>query len=112
MNYYARVLLFASIFLTAVGATWALNTKTKPHPPKAYTVTLTMDQWNSVFGGLEAVKNAVKTSSMSAKDATFISDSIITIYQIEFSRQIQQQKAAENIKPETKKDTTTKAKKN
>lgn len=106
-----RVLLFASTILALSAITWVLKAQDKKStPPKTYHVTLTIEQWQSIFGGLETIKNAVKTSNMTAIQSTFISDSIITLYQGEFSRQINQQLAAERVKPEVKKDTTSKKK--
>lgn len=115
MTTNSKVRLFTCfcIILFATGVTWALKAQTKPkEAPKAYHVTLTIDQWQAVFNGLETIKNAVKTSNMPAAQSTFISDSLISTYQNEFGRQIQGQLAAEQkAKPEVKKDTT-KTKKN
>jgi len=106
------VFLYSGIFLMAVCLTWALKAQIKlPQPPKTYSVSLTPEQWDNVLGGLESIKNAVKVSSMSAIQSTFISDSLITVYQKEFIRQINKQIEAERQKPEVKKDTT-KPKKN
>lgn len=101
-----RLSLFLLITIIASVATWALKAQNKP-APKTYHISLTLDQWNSVFNGLETIKNAVKVSNMPAVQSTFISDSIITVYQNEFSRQLNQQIAAEQkAKPEVKKDST------
>lgn len=104
-----RVLLFLGIITAASVITGVLNAQSKP-AQKTYKVELTIDQWNSVFNGLESIKNAVKTSNMPAAQSTFISDSLINIYQNEFSRQLNQQLAAEKTKPEVKKDSTSKKK--
>lgn len=102
-----RLVLSLGIIVAASCITWALNAQTKPkEAPKTYHVNLTMDQWKYVLNGLEVIKNAVKTSNMPAAQATYISDSIIIMYQNEFGRQIQQQLAAEQ-KP---KDSTIKKK--
>lgn len=107
-----RVLLFLCIIVAASIITGVLMGQTKPpQPPRTYAVILTPEQWTSVLSGLESIKNTVKVSSMSAKESTFISDSLITIYQTEFLRQINKQIEAERPKPELKKDTTTKIKK-
>lgn len=107
-----RLVLFLGITIAVSVFTWALKAQTKPNQ-KTYHVTLTLDQWQNVMNGLEGVKNAVKTSSMSAAQATYISDSILNVYQNEFSRQIQGQLAAEQKpKSDVKKDTTNKNKKN
>lgn len=107
-----RVLLFLGITTSISVITWALKAQTKPkEAPKAYHVTLTIDQWQSVMNGLESIKNAVKTSNMPAAQSTFISDSLISTYQNEFLRQIQGQLSAEQkVKTEIKKDSTNKKK--
>lgn len=106
-----RLQLFLAVIVIVSVSTWALKAQTKPkQSPKTYSVHLTIDQWNSVFNGLESIKNAVKTSNMPAAQSTFISDSLITVYQSEFSRQLNQQLAAEKTKPEVKKDSTSKKK--
>lgn len=106
-----RVLLFISVILIATVITETLIAQKKANEaPKTYSVTLTIDQWNSVFNGLESIKNAVKTSNMPAAQSTFISDSLITAYQNEFDRQLKQQLANEKVKPEVKKDSTSKRK--
>lgn len=106
-----RVLLFIAVILIATVITETLIAQKKANEaPKTYKVELTIDQWNSVFNGLESIKNAVKTSNMSAAQSTFISDSIINIYQGEFSRQLNQQLAIEKSKTEAKKDSTSKKK--
>lgn len=105
-----RLVLFLGITISVSAITWALKAQTKP-TQKTYHVTLTLDQWQNVMNGLEGVKNAVKTSSMSAAQATYISDSILNVYQNEFSRQIQGQLAAEQkAKTEVKKDSINKKK--
>lgn len=112
MELYKKWTLGISTLVLASSITWALKAQTKPkEAPKAYHVTLTIDQWQAVMNGLESIKNAVKTSNMPAAQSTFISDSLIATYQNEFGRQIQNQLAAEQkVKTEIKKDTT-KAKK-
>lgn len=106
-----RVLLFIAVILIATVITETLIAQRKANEaPKTYSVTLTIDQWNSVFNGLESIKNAVKTSNMSAAQSTFISDSLIAVYQNEFGRQLNQQLAAEKTKPEAKKDSPSKNK--
>lgn len=94
-----RLQLFLAIIVIASVSTWALKAQTKPkEAPRTYHVTLTIDQWQSILNGLDVVKNAVKTSNMPAAQATFISDSLISIYQNEFGRQIQGQLIAEQKK--------------
>lgn len=107
-----RLQLFLAIIVIVSVSTWALKAQTKPkEAPKAYYVTLTIDQWQAVMNGLESIKNAVKTSNMPAAQSTFISDSLISTYQNEFLRQIQGQLSAEQkVKTEVKKDSTNKKK--
>lgn len=96
MKFYKKWGLAIAVFILAVGITYALRAQQKPkEPPKSYTVTLSIDEWQSILRGLEAVKSAVKTSNMPANQATFISDSLLLTYQIEFNRQIQAQLNAE-----------------
>jgi hypothetical protein len=108
-----RVLLFVSIVAGISCFTMMAQTKPKlPQPTKTYNVSLTKDQWYSVINGLEAIKSSVKLSNMPANQSTYISDSLITLYQVEFSRQVNLQLNAEKVKPEVKKDSTSKPKKN
>lgn len=107
-----RLSLFLGITLLASAITWVLKAQDKPkQTPKTYNVSLTKEQWFSVLNGLESIKNTVKVSNMSAIQSTFISDSLIGMYQNEFYRQLNLQFESEKIKPEVKKDTT-KTKKN
>lgn len=110
-----RVLLFLGIITIASGLTWALKAqshqmdiKMKPQPPKTYSVSLTLDQWQGLINGMEGIKNKLKLSSLPSNEVTMINDSLLNLMQGEFVRQIQTQLAAEQ-KP---KDTTTKTKKN
>lgn len=106
-----RVLLFLGILVAASLITGVLIGRQKPpQPPKTYNVSLTKEQWYSVINGLEAIKSSVKLSNMPASQSTFISDSLIAVYQVEFSRQVNLQLDAEKSKTE-KKDSTTKYKK-
>lgn len=100
-----RVLLFVSIITGAAFLTMMAQTKPQ-NPPKTYNVSLTKEQWYSVLDGLEAIKSSVKLSNMPASQSTYISDSLIAVYQVEFSRQINLQLDAEKAKPDIKKDTT------
>lgn len=112
-DYLINWFKYSGILLMAVCITWAVKAQVKQkEAPKTYSISLTLDQWQSVFNGLESVKNAVKTSNMPASQATFISDSLISLYQNEFGRQIQMQLAAEKSKLEVSKDSTNKNKKN
>lgn len=103
----ARVLLFISVITIVSGLTWALKAQTKQtQQANTYSVTLTPEQWNNVIGGLESIKNAVKVSNMPAIQSTFISDSLISVYQNEFSRQINKQIELRRPMDEVKKDST------
>lgn len=104
-----RILLFVSIITGAAFLTMMAQTKPQ-QSPKTYNVSLTKEQWYSVLNGLEAIKSSVKLSNMPASQSTYISDSLIAVYQVEFSRQVNMQLAAEQ--PEVKKDSTSKSKKN
>lgn len=111
-----RVFLFVSIITGAAFVTMMAQTKPGPAhtfnlPPKTYNVALTKEQWYSVLNGLEAIKSSVKLSNMPASQSTFISDSLISVYQVEFRRQVNLQLEAEKEKPEAKKDSTSKNKK-
>lgn len=74
--------------------------------PRTYSVTLTNEQWISVLNGLESIKSAVKLSRMPANESTFICDSLILLYQMEFNRQINIQKQSEEKAAQQKKDTS------
>lgn len=110
-----RVLLFISVITFISGLTYILKAQShqmdinmKLQPPKTYSVTLTLDQWQGLINGMEGVKNKLKLSSLPSNEVTLINDSLLNLIQGEFVRQIQGQLAAEQ-KP---KDTTNKAKKN
>lgn len=100
-----RVLIFISIITGAACLTMMAQTKPQSQT-KTYNVSLTKEAWYSVLNGLEAIKSTVKMSNMPANQSTYISDSLITVYQVEFSRQINLQLDSEKSKPDVKKDTT------
>jgi len=104
----ARALLFISVITIVSGLTWALKAQTRQQPPKTYSVTLTLDQWQGLINGMEGVKNKLKLSTLPANEVTLINDSLLNLIQGEFVRQIQGQIAVEQ-KP---KDSTNKNKKN
>lgn len=109
-----RIILFLGTIAIVSVITMHLQAEYKhqhPQPPKTYSVSLTNEQWVSVLNGLEEVKSAVKLSNMPAVQSTFICDSLIVVYQLEFNRQISLQKQAEEKAAQQKKDTT-KPKKN
>lgn len=109
MQYYKKWILAIATLSLVIGLTWALKAQQKQNEtPKSYSVTLSLDQWRTILNGLEAIKSAVKTSNMPANQATFISDSLLLTYQVEFNQQIQSQLNAE----QKQKDTLVKPKKN
>lgn len=84
---------------------WGQERKANQSTPK-YTVTMSLDEWQSVMNGLEATKNYLKSSSSPARDVTYLSDSIISPIQYRFSSQInlqiQQQGDSTKKKPNGK----------
>lgn len=96
-----------AIILIATSATWVLKAQ---FPAKKetlkYTVTMSLDEWQSVMNGLEATKNYLKSSNSPARDVTYLSDSIISPIQYRFSSQInlqiQQQGDSTKKKPNGK----------
>lgn len=103
-----RVLLFLSITVAVSAITWGLNAqnKSKGVLPDKCSVTLTLDQWTSIMNGFETIKASIKTSSMPANQATFLTDSLIALYQNEFTRQINIQISTFEKAAQQKKDTT------
>jgi len=95
------------IVLIATTITWFLKAQApaKKETPK-YTVTMSLDEWQSVMNGLEATKNYLKSSNSPARDVTYLSDSIISPIQYRFSSQInlqiQQQGDSTKKKPNGK----------
>lgn len=73
---------------------------------KTYKVEQTLDFWIQVTNGIEFTKNNLKTSDLSSKTVTLINDSLLTVLQVEISKQINAQ-----LEAEKKKDTITKPKK-
>lgn len=106
-----RVLLFISVITIVSGLTWVLKAQTKPQSSKTYTVTLTLDQWSNTINGIEFVKNKLKNSDLPSKEVTYINDSLFSVIQSEFAKQINAQIEAQKPKPEVKKDSTAKPKK-
>ena len=110
MQFYKKWGLAIAVLILAVGITFALRAQQKANQtPKSYSVTLSLDQWQLIFNGLESIKTSVKLSNMSARESTFISDSIIATLQNEFGRQIQAQLSADQ---KQKDSTSVKNKKN
>lgn len=111
-----RILLFLGTIALVSVITMHLQAEYKKEhqlPPKTYSVTLTYEQWGNVINGLESIKSAIKLSTMPANQSTYICDSLILGYQIEFNRQIISQKQSEENAAQQKKDSTiTKTKKN
>lgn len=68
--------------------------------PKKYKVEGDLNFWIQATNGIEFTKNNLKTSDLPSKTVTLINDSLLTPLQMEISKQVQAQIAAE------KKDTT------
>jgi hypothetical protein len=79
---------------------------------KTYRVEQNLDFWIQATNGLEFTKNQLKQSDLPSKTVSLINDSLLTTLQVEITKQVQAQINAEKPKPEVKKDTTTKPKKN
>ncbi len=73
---------------------------------KNYKVEQTLDFWIRATNGIEFTKNNLRNSDLPSKTVTLINDSLLTILQVEISKQINEQLDAE------KKKDTIKPKKN
>lgn len=98
--------LYAGILIGAVGITWALKAQQKAEDKK-YKVEMTVQEWATKVNYLEYIKNQLRQSDIPSKQVAFISDSLLTPFQSEITKQIQFQLASEQ-----RRDTTTKPKKN
>lgn len=107
-----RVFLFISVITLVSGLTWALKGQTKQPPQKKYKVELSLQEWQQVMAAIEMSTAALKRSDLPSKDVVFINDSLFARIQSAFAYQINAQLEAEKSKPEVKKDTTNKIKKN
>ena len=99
--------LYAGILIGAVGITWALKAQQKVDPNKVYEVKLTLNEWSNKLQYLDIVKQQLRNSDLPSKQVAFISDSLLTPFQSEITKQIQFQLASEQ-----RRDTTSKPKKN
>lgn len=108
-----RLVLFLGITIAASAITWALKAQTKQPPKKTYKVELAIEDWQHVMAAIEMSKAALKRSDLPSKDVVFINDSLFSYIQAAFASQINAQLEAEKqLKPEIKKDTLIKTKKN
>lgn len=98
--------LYAGILIGAVGITWALKAQQKVEDKK-YKVEMTIQEWSIKLQYLDYVKQQLRVSDLPSKQVAFISDSLITPFQSEITKQIQFQLASEQ-----RRDTTSKPKKN
>ena len=98
--------LYAGILIGAVGITWALKAQQKGEDKK-YKVEMTVQEWSIKLQYLDYVKQQLRVSDLPSKQVAFISDSLITPFQSEITKQIQFQLASEQ-----RRDTTSKPKKN
>jgi len=92
------------IVLMATATIWFLKAQIPPkkETPK-YTVTMSLDEWQSVMNGIEATKNYLKSSTVPARDVTYLNDSILSPIQMRLAAQI-------NLQLQQQIDTTKKKK--
>lgn len=91
--------------LFVIGFMGLLAFQSHQQTPKKYKVEGDLNFWIQATNGIEFTKNNLKTSDLPSKTVTLINDSLLTPLQMEISKQVQAQIAAE------KKDTS-KPKKN
>lgn len=106
-----RLVLFLSITMAASAITWALKAQQKT-PDKRYSVSLTLNEWVLLTQKIDFIKNQLRQSDLPSKNVAYLSDSLLTPIQALIGSQVNAQLEAERPKPEVKKDTTTKTKKN
>lgn len=106
-----RLLLFTVIVILAAGATWALKAQNR-QKEKQYTVSLTLQGWIQLTQQLDLVKNQLRQSDLPSKNVAYLSDSLLTPIQALIGSQVNAQLESEKPKPEAKKDSTIKSKKN
>lgn len=97
-----KAFLYAGILIGAVGITWALKAQQKVDPNKTYEVKLTLNEWSNKLQYLDIVKQQLRNSDLPSKQVAFISDSLITPFQTEITKQIQFQLASEQRRDTTK----------
>lgn len=93
--------LYAGILIGAVGITWALKAQQKVEDKK-YKVEMTVQEWSIKLQYLDYVKQQLRQSDLPSKQVAFISDSLLTPFQSEITKQIQFQLASEQRRDTTK----------
>lgn len=93
-------LICIGILLLAVGITWALKAQQKVD--KTYEVKMTLNEWSIRLQYLDYVKQQLRVSDLPSKQVAFISDSLLTPFQSEITKQIQFQLASEQRRDTTK----------
>ena len=88
-----KAFLYAGILIGAVGITWALKAQQKVD--KTYEVKMTLNEWSIKLQYLDYVKQQLRQSDLPSKQVAFISDSLLTPFQSEITKQIQFQLASE-----------------
>jgi hypothetical protein len=106
-----RLALFFSIIIAITGTTWALKAQQRP-PEKKYSVSLPLNNWVQITQQLEFIKSQLRQSDLPSKQVAFLSDSLLTPMQNTIGYQVNAQLDSERPKPEVKKDSTAKPKKN
>lgn len=106
MQFYKKWGLAIATLILASGITWALKAQQKVEDKK-YKVEMTVQEWATKVNYLEYIKNQLRQSDIPSKQVAFISDSLLTPFQSEITKQIQFQLASEQ-----RRDTITKPKKN
>lgn len=106
-----RLALFFSIIIAITVTTWALKAQQRP-PEKKYSVSLPLNNWVQITQQLEFIKGQLRQSDLPSKQVAYLSDSLLTPMQSLIGVQVNQQLDAERPKPEVKKDSTAKPKKN
>lgn len=94
--------LYAGILIAAVGITWALKAQQKADPNKVYEVKLTLNEWSIKLQYLDYVKQQLRVSDLPSKQVAFISDSLISPFQVQITQQIQLQLASEQRRDTSK----------
>ncbi len=103
MQFYKKWGLAIATLILASGITWALKAQQKAEDKK-YKVEMTVQEWATKVNYLEYIKNQLRQSDIPSKQVAFISDSLLTPFQSEITKQIQFQLASEakrtdSIKP-------------
>lgn len=106
-----QLLIFLSIIVAVSLLTSFIRPKGSYQEKKRYKVELTIEEWDARIGQLEAIKNQIKVSDISYKNAAYMIDSILTPFQQLIYYQINSQIQSENGQKGIKADTTKPAKK-